>query len=338
MMREEKGERMLGIRRLVVLSAVVAVLAGFGASVEAISGTYVDVEVQAFSSWGFLGLGSWRTIEPRLAAVRIDPLPDEDAASIERILAACGRGQGVAVPCSQLEEVGYSLRRSFGLTPNLDEAYRVVLTNKTDDVLGIVLEIDGLNTNGSAQIAGTDDDRKWVLLPGQTVRISGWQVSVDEALAFRFATPSHSHSSLDELRGAIRVHVYLPDPTVDGSVRGTEAAEVIDQPTVRIPFVSATRNPVELISFNYARGEVGLGFLCQETDGAGIRISDVVEGTIAELRGLRSGDVVTYINAVPINSCADLVGFLATKGPGDRVVLKVHRADRVFLLTLELEE
>ncbi len=325
-------------RGLIAAFLVAVFLGGVGLSVGAVSGTYVDVEIEAFTSWGFLGLGSWNALEPRVVAIRIDPLAEEDEASVERILTACGRGQGEASACSQLEEVGYTVRRSYGLTPDLDAAYRVVLTNKTETRLGIVLEIDGLNTNGSADVVGTDDDKKWVLRPRQTVRISGWQVSTDEALAFRFATPSHSHSSVAELRGAIQVHVYLLDPTAEGYIRGTEAAEVIDQPTVRIPFASATGHPIELIAFNYARGEVGLGFLCEETDGAGIRISNVVEGTIAELRGLRQGDVVSYINAVPINSCADLVSFLSTKRPGDRVVLKVHRADRVFLLTLELEE
>jgi len=48
--------------------------------------------------------------------------------------------------------------------------------------------------------------------------------------------------------------------------------------------------------------------------------------------------VITYINAVPIRSCQELESYLATKAPGDRVVLKVHREDRAFLLTLELQE
>jgi S1-C subfamily serine protease len=48
--------------------------------------------------------------------------------------------------------------------------------------------------------------------------------------------------------------------------------------------------------------------------------------------------VITYINAVPVNTCAELAAYLATRKPGDRVVVKVHREDRDFLLTLEIEE
>ena len=333
-----KGEGMSRKHCLLFVLALTLLIGGGGLSGHAISGRYVDVEIEAFSSWGFFGWGSWAALDPHLVAVRIDPLPQGDAVRLEEALQACSRGEGDASACAALADVGYGLSRSYGVTPNLDEAYRVVLTNRTESLLGVVLEIDGLNTNGSGEVIGTDEDKKWVLLPGQTVRISGWQISAEEALAFRFATPSHSHSSLSDLRGSVRVHAYLADPTDEAFVKGTEAGEVIDQPTVRIPFHSVTEHPVETIGFSYARGEVGLGFLCEETAGAGIRISNVVAGTIAELRGLKEGDVVTYINAVPVNSCSDLVGFLASKLPGDRVVLKVHRESRAFLLTLELEE
>ena len=33
-----------------------------------------------------------------------------------------------------------------------------------------------------------------------------------------------------------------------------------------------------------------------------------------------------------------LLTVLDSKSPGDRIVLKVHRPDRVFLVTVELEE
>jgi len=320
------------------VAAAVALLLGFGTAAVAANGLYVDVEIEVFQAWGFLGLGSWHVLDSSLVSVRVDPLPAEDADRLGEIRAACGRGEGDPLTCELLSEVRYGLVRSYGITPNLDDAYRVVLTNRTESLLGVVLEIDGLNTNGSEEVAGTAQDKKWILLPGQTVRVSGWQVTTEEALAFRFSTPSQSHSPFAARRGAIRIYAYLPSPMSEGLARGTEAAEVIDQPTVRIPFQAATEFPSERIDFSYARGEVGLGFLCEETSGAGVRISDVVAGTIAELKGLKAGDVITYINAVPINSCADLARFLASKAPGNRVVLKVHREGRAFLLTLEIEE
>lgn len=318
---------------LVVVALCVGTVAGHAAH-----GTYAEVAVEAFQSWGFLGLGTWTEIEPNLVAVRIDGLPAADAAHVEEIQSACGGGAVPAAACAPFDELTYRVSRSLGITPDLETTYRVILTNRTEDLLGVVLEIDGLNTNGSEPVIGTAEDRKWILRAGQTAMISGWQVSEDKALAFRFETPSQTHSPIEELRGMIRVHIYLPDPTVTDIPKGTGAAEVIDQPTVKIPFLSATEFPVESFAFSYARGEVGLGFLCEETDGAGVQISNVVSGTIAELKGLRVGDVITYINATPINGCGELAGFLASKVPGDRVVLKVHREQRAFLLTLELTE
>ena len=195
-----------------------------------------------------------------------------------------------------------------------------------------------MNTNGNAPIVGDASDRKWILRPSQTVTISGWQITAEEALQFEFTTPSQSHSSLEALRGTIALDVYLTNPFDDGSRRGTEAGQMIDQPTVVIPFVSATTYPVETMTFDYSRDRVILGIQCEETDGAGIRIAGVVEGTAAQQAGLRSGDVITYANAIPINSCADMQTLLDSKSPGDRIVLKVHRPDRVFLVTVELEE
>jgi hypothetical protein len=303
-----------------------------------VSSRYVDVEVEAFRAWGFLGLGAWETLDARFLSMDIARLDPLDQTRLEEIVSGCSSGvwddHG---SCPALSAVRYTFQRHYAVEPVLGSAYRVTLTNRTTGLLGVVLAIDGLNTNGSAQVTGTSKDRKWLLLPGQTVRITGWQVSSDEALQFRFATPSQAHSSLDALRGSIRVYVYLGDPRGDDA-KGTGAGAVIDQPTVVIPFASATSLPIDVVDLNYARRSVSLGILCEETDGTGIRISTVVGGTIAELRGLQAGDVVTYANGVPINTCSDLAAYVATRNAGDRVVLKVHRADAVFLLTLELEE
>ena len=99
-----------------------------------------------------------------------------------------------------------------------------------------------------------------------------------------------------------------------------------------------TKLPLDVVEINYARTSVSLGILCGETGGVGVRITQVVTGTIAVLRGLQAGDVITHVNAIAVNTCVELSAVLATKKPGDRVVLKVHRADRDFLLTLEIEE
>ena len=325
--------RSLWIALAVVVTA--ASLSGFAAPV---SSRYVDVGVEAFRAWGLLGLGTWEALDARFLSMDIARLEASDQAQLEGIVSGCQSGawsdQGA---CPALSAVRYTFQRHYAVEPALGSLYRVTLTNRTTGLLGIVLAIDGLNTNGSAEVTGTAKDKKCILLPGQTVRITGWQVSSDEALQFRFATPSQAHSSLDALRGSIRVYVYLPDPR-GSAAKGTGAGAVVDQPTIQIPFSSATSLPVDMVDLTYARRSVSLGILCEETDGTGIRISSVVAGTIAELRGLRVGDVITYANGVPVNTCADLAAYLATRRAGDRVVLKVHRADGVLLITLELEE
>jgi hypothetical protein len=315
---------------LVLFSSLLAGAAGM-------STRFLDVGVEVFHSLGLLGMGWYEPLDVRFLSMDIGNVPTDDAASLAQATAACGSASPVPAECAALAKVDYVFTRQYTTEPVLGATYRVVLTNKTDASLGVVLAIDGLNTNGGVAAVGTADDRKWILAPRQTVRISGWQVSTDEALAFRFETPSHSQAENSAERGTIRVDVYLPLAGEGGS-RGTGAGSVIGQPTVLVPFESVTKLPLDVVEINYARTSVSLGILCGETGGVGVRITQVVTGTIAELRGLQAGDVITHVNAIAVNTCGELSAVLATKKPGDRVVLKVHRADRDFLLTLEIEE
>jgi len=314
----------------------------YGVGLFAATGQFVAAEVEVFESWGILHWGTWNPMEEELLSTRVLQVSEEDDEAVAAVLTACevatdldGSASG---SCDALERFYYVREGRYDLDPLLGRPYRIQLKNMTAGYLGIVLAVDGLNTNGNAPIVGDASDRKWILRPFQTVSISGWQVSADEALQFEFAPPSQSHSTLEELRGTIQLAVYLSDPFGDEDRKGTHAGEMIDQPTVVIPFASATTHPVETMTFNYLRDRVVLGIQCEETQGAGIRIVAVVQGTAAEQAGLRAGDIITYANALPINSCSDMQELLDSKTPGDRVVLKVHRPERVFLIMVELEE
>ena len=324
------------MNRVVVFAVLVCVLLGCAA--RAATGEFIEVEIEVFRSWGFLGWGSWETLETRFITSRFAPIAAEDAEGLAELRSLCAGGAAEAAEpaCDLLAGLQHVSEQSHALAAELGKEYRVMLHNLTGVSLGVVLSVDGLNSNGNAPLLGNASDRKWILLPRQTVRIGGWQISEDEALQFRFATPSKTHSPLAEEHGGIGVHIYLPDPLGTVQARGTEAGAIIGQPTVRIPFASATLEPVETVAFDYSSDSVRLGILCTETDGPGIRIVQVIEGTIAELKGLHAGDVITYADARPVNSCRDLGDLLGTKSPGDRIVVKVHREQRVFLLTLEL--
>ena len=323
------------MNRIIVFTVLVSVL--LGCAVHAASGKFIEVEIEVFRPWGFLDWGSWGTLETRFITSRIVPIAPEDAEGLPELRSLCAGAADVdEAGCDLLAGLQHVSEQSHALAAELGKEYRVVLRNLTGASLGVVLSIDGLNSNGNAPVLGDESDRKWILLPQQTVRIAGWQISEDEALQFRFVTPSKTHSPLTQEHGGIVVYVYLPDPLGTAHVKGTEAGSIIGQPTVRMPFASATLGPVETVSFDYSSDSVRLGILCTETDGPGIRIVRVIEGTIAGLKGLRAGDVITYADARPIDSCQDLGDLLATKSPGDRIVVKVHRKERVFLLTLEL--
>jgi len=306
----------------------------------AATGQYIIVEVESFESWGILHWGSWQEMDEELIAKQIRSLSSQAEEDLEELLIACDGTEGTPASsaCNALERFNAVHESEYTLAPMLGRAYRLKLRNLTGANLGVVVAVDGLNSNGNAPIIGDSSDKKWILKPHQSVYISGWQVDEDRALQFEFSTPSQSHVADASARGQIDVHVYLSDPFADEGRKGTEAGPMIDQPTVLIPFASATPFPVETLVFDYSREGIALGIQCLDTDGAGVEVVGVVEGTAAANAGLRAGDIITYANAVPINTCQDFADLLATKSPGDRLVLKVHRTDRVYLMTIELEE
>lgn len=327
------------MRRILLMLIAACLL--FAIPLTAATGQYVAIEIEAFESWGILSWGSWTPMDVDLLTTRVLQISAEEQQAVAGILDACASASLSASDedaCRVLQQFSYVREAEYDLDSLLGRPYRIQLTNLTSGTLGLVLAVDGLNTNGNAPVNGNAEDRKWILRPFQTVAISGWQISSTEALQFEFATPSRSHSELETLRGSIQAFVYLGDPFGDDDRKGTDAGQMIDQPTVVIPFASATAHPVETLTFDYSRDRVLLGIQCEDTNGAGIRVAAVVQGTSAEQAGLRAGDVITYANAIPVHSCADLQELLQSKSPGDRIVLKVHRPERVFLVTIELEE
>ena len=68
-------------------------------------------------------------------------------------------------------------------------------------------------------------------------------------------------------------------------------------------------------------------------DFEGVYVKDVLSGSGAQVSGIEQGDVIVKVDDVTIRKQADLIGYLGTKRPGDRVEVTVVRSeegDEVF--------
>lgn len=70
--------------------------------------------------------------------------------------------------------------------------YAIRLRNPYGVRVAVALSVDGLNTIDARQTTARGA-RKWVLDPHETVIISGWQTSQNEARRFEFTTEEHSY-------------------------------------------------------------------------------------------------------------------------------------------------
>ncbi len=71
--------------------------------------------------------------------------------------------------------------------------YAIRLTNPFDVRVAVALAVDGLNTIDARRTTAFDA-RKWVIGPHETVVISGWQVSMEQARHFFFTTEGQSYA------------------------------------------------------------------------------------------------------------------------------------------------
>jgi len=72
--------------------------------------------------------------------------------------------------------------------------YAIRLTNRTGETVAVALAVDGLNSI-DARHTSSQDARKWILDPWQTVTLSGWQTSDGTARRFVFTSESKSYGA-----------------------------------------------------------------------------------------------------------------------------------------------
>jgi len=73
-----------------------------------------------------------------------------------------------------------------------------------------------------------------------------------------------------------------------------------------------------------------------DNSGRGARVSAVVAGSPAEQGGIRSGDLITAIDGRSVRSSQDVIGAIASRGPGAEVAVEVQRAGVQHSLRLTL--
>ena len=72
--------------------------------------------------------------------------------------------------------------------------YAIRLTNRTGEPVAVALAVDGLNSI-DARHTTSQDARKWILDPWQTVTLSGWQTSEGTARRFVFTSEPKSYGA-----------------------------------------------------------------------------------------------------------------------------------------------
>lgn len=68
----------------------------------------------------------------------------------------------------------------------------------------------------------------------------------------------------------------------------------------------------------------------------GVYISEVEEGLGADQAGVRKGDIIKGIDRVKVGKFSELKGYLSSKRPGDKVVLKLDREGRQIEVPVKL--
>ena len=117
-----------------------------------------------------------------------------------------------------------------------------------------------------------------------------------------------------------------------------------------IPSNTAKKVIEDLLEFGIVqRGILGISALRAESIEAikrglneieGVYISEVSEGSGAELAGLQSGDIIKRVDGLPIKNFTALTGYLSSKRPGDKVEIVYNRDDEQLsaLVTLTKNE
>ena len=118
----------------------------------------------------------------------------------------------------------------------------------------------------------------------------------------------------------------VSDTSVVLPVEASEACEGLPTGLADAVFVVA---PAERASVDQPRPRLGIQI--EGTDG-GVRVLDVVKGSVAESAGLRAGDVVTNAAGVPVAKTDRLIEIVQRQAPGTWLPLEISRDGEILSL------
>lgn len=240
------------------------------------------------------------------------------------------------------------------LTDNRKYQAEVMGTDPSTDLAVLKIEADALPV---IRLADSDETRigEWVLAignpfelnstvtagiisaKGRDISILNGQYSIESFIQTDAAVnPGNSGGALVNTKGeliGINTAIYAPSGTYAGY-------------SFAVPINLVKKVMQDLIDYGEVR-RAFLGIMIQDVDSdvaeeldlavtQGVYVSELIEGGAAIRSDLESGDVITKINGVQTASVAQLQEQIASRSPGDEVLVTVDRQGRAKDITVQL--
>lgn len=240
------------------------------------------------------------------------------------------------------------------LTDNRKYRAKVMGTDPSTDLAVLKIEADDLPV---IRLADSDETRigEWVLAignpfelnstvtagiisaKGRDISILNGQYSIESFIQTDAAVnPGNSGGALVNVKGeliGINTAIYAPSGTYAGY-------------SFAVPINLVKKVMQDLIDYGEVR-RAFLGIMIQNVDSdvaqeldlsvtQGVYVSELIEGGAAIRSDLASGDVITKVNGVQTSSVAELQEQIASRNPGDEVLVTVDRQGRAKDIVVRL--
>ncbi len=91
-----------------------------------------------------------------------------------------------------------------------------------------------------------------------------------------------------------------------------------------------------LASTGEGKGNVYLGLKISMTEKGVIRIDSVENGSPADNAGLKGGEIIVSVDGRELKSANDLIKYVRSKKPGDKITLKIKQKDKITQVVVTL--